>query len=175
MGVIYRYLQEALLPQTNRATRCVSRKSCQLLHNSVGITCTSPEQIEVMELEGYSRLTCNKLVHSATTRSTVVDVIHKLTVNDFCWPHQYTDELLWRHLPSPKCRNYSLRRQSVTTKLILLWSKYIPNLKSLGAPVTKLWMSVLNAEIWWFYVVKGHSRSWAMPPFDRAHTTSYST
>ena len=24
-------------------------------------------------------------------------------------------------------------------------------------------------------VFKGHSRSWAMPPFDRAHTTSYST
>jgi len=22
-------------------------------------------------------------------------------------------------------------------------------------------------------VVRGHSRSWAMPPFDRAHTTSY--
>jgi len=43
-------------------------------------TCTSPEQIEVMELEGYSRPTYNKLVHSATTRSTVVGVIHKLTV-----------------------------------------------------------------------------------------------
>ena len=29
----------------------------------------------------------------------------------------------------------------------------------------------------WFGVVRGHSRSrsWAMPPFDRAHTTSYST
>jgi len=27
----------------------------------------------------------------------------------------------------------------------------------------------------WFGVAKGHSRSWAMPPFDRAHTTSYST
>ena len=27
----------------------------------------------------------------------------------------------------------------------------------------------------WFGVVKGHSRSWAMPPFDSAHTTSYST
>jgi len=27
----------------------------------------------------------------------------------------------------------------------------------------------------WFEVVRGHSRSWAMPPFDRAHTTSYST
>ena len=27
----------------------------------------------------------------------------------------------------------------------------------------------------WFGVDRGHSRSWAMPPFDRAHTTSYST
>jgi len=27
---------------------------CQLLHNSVGTTCmTNPEQIEIMELEGY--------------------------------------------------------------------------------------------------------------------------
>jgi len=36
-----------------RNTVCQS-KSCQMLHNSVGTTCTtSPEQIEVMELEGY--------------------------------------------------------------------------------------------------------------------------
>ena len=42
---------------------------------------TSKEQVEVMELEGYSRPTCNKLVHSATTRLTVVGVIHKLTVD----------------------------------------------------------------------------------------------
>ena len=27
----------------------------------------------------------------------------------------------------------------------------------------------------WFGLVRGHSRSWPMPPFDRAHTTSYST
>ena len=27
----------------------------------------------------------------------------------------------------------------------------------------------------WFVVVRGHSRSSATPPFDRAHTTSYST
>jgi len=27
----------------------------------------------------------------------------------------------------------------------------------------------------WFEVVRGHSRSTAMSPFDRAHTTSYST
>ena len=26
----------------------------------------------------------------------------------------------------------------------------------------------------WSGVVRGHSRLWAMPPFDRAHTTSYS-
>ena len=59
-------------------------KSCQLLHNSVGTTCTtSPKQIEVLELEGYSRPTYNKLAHSATTRSTAVGVIHKLTVDEF--------------------------------------------------------------------------------------------
>ena len=44
---------------------------------------TNPEQFEVMEFEGYSRPTYNKLVHSATTRSTVVGVIHKLTVDEF--------------------------------------------------------------------------------------------
>jgi len=27
----------------------------------------------------------------------------------------------------------------------------------------------------WFEMVRGHSRSWAMPSFDRAHMTSYST
>ena len=58
--------------------------SCQWLHNNVGTTCTtSPEQIKVMELEDYSQQTYNKLVHSAMTCSTVVGVIHKLTVNDF--------------------------------------------------------------------------------------------
>ena len=30
-------------------------------------------------------------------------------------------------------------------------------------------------KLWWFRVVRGHSRSTAMSPFDRAHTTSYST
>ena len=30
-------------------------------------------------------------------------------------------------------------------------------------------------KIGWFGVVTGHSGSWAMPPFDRAHATSYST
>ena len=50
---------------------------------SLRTTCTaSPEQIEVMELVAYSRPTYNKLVHSATTRSTVVRVIHKLSVTN---------------------------------------------------------------------------------------------
>ena len=59
-----------------RDVMCQS-KSCELLHNSVGTTCTtSPEQSEVMELEGYTRPTYNKLVHSAMTHLTVVGVIH---------------------------------------------------------------------------------------------------
>jgi len=58
--------------------------SCQLLHNSVGTTCTtSSEQIEVMELEGYSRSMYNKLVHLAMTRSTVVGVIRQLAADEF--------------------------------------------------------------------------------------------
>jgi len=36
-----------------------------------------------MELEGYSRPTYNKLAYSATTCSTVVGVIHRLTVDEF--------------------------------------------------------------------------------------------
>jgi len=48
-------------------------KLCQLLqHNSVETSCTTnPEQIEVMELEGYSRQMCNKLCacsHDAVDR-----------------------------------------------------------------------------------------------------------
>ena len=33
-----------------------------------------------------------------------------------------------------------------------------------------------GAKLWGgLGVFRGHSRSWAMPPFDRAHTASYST
>jgi len=46
-------------------------KSCQSPHNSAETTCTtSPEQIEVMKLEGYSGPMCNKHVHSTMTRSS---------------------------------------------------------------------------------------------------------
>jgi len=77
-------------------------KSCSLLHISVGTTCTtSPAQIEVMELEGYSRPMYNKLVHSATAHRTVIGVIHKLTVDKFV---NCTGDLLWWNFLGPKCR-----------------------------------------------------------------------
>ena len=47
-------------------------KFCQLPGNSAETTCTtSPEQIKVMKLEGYSGLMCNKHVHSTMTPSSM--------------------------------------------------------------------------------------------------------
>jgi len=41
-------------------------KSCQLLHNRLGTSCTTnTEQVEVMALEGYSRSMCDKLCASS--------------------------------------------------------------------------------------------------------------
>ena len=62
-------------------------KSCQLPRNSAETTCTtSPEQIEVMKLEGYSGPMCNKHVHSTTTRSSrfhyPIGVINKHTTDE---------------------------------------------------------------------------------------------
>jgi len=46
-------------------------KSCQLPGNNAETTFTkSPEEIEVMKLEGYSGTMCNKHVHSTVTRSS---------------------------------------------------------------------------------------------------------
>jgi len=61
-------------------------KSCQLPRNSAETTCTtSPEQIKVMKLEGYSGPTCNKHVHSTMTRSSrfhcLIGVINKPTTD----------------------------------------------------------------------------------------------
>ena len=67
-------------------------KSCQLPRNSSEITCTtSPEQIEVMKLEGYSGPMCNKhvqCINSTMTRSSrfhcLIGVINKPTT-DVLW------------------------------------------------------------------------------------------
>ena len=63
-------------------------KSGQLPSNSAETTCTttSPEQIEVMKLEGYGGSMCNKHVHSTMTRSIhfhcLIGVINKPTTDD---------------------------------------------------------------------------------------------
>ena len=50
--------------------------SCQLPRNSAETACTtSPEEIEVMKLEGYSGPMCNKHVHSTMTRSSRLDCL----------------------------------------------------------------------------------------------------
>jgi len=64
-------------------------KSCQLPRNSAETICmTSPEQIEVMKLEGYSGAMCNKHVHSNMTRSSrfhcPIGVINKPTTVELC-------------------------------------------------------------------------------------------
>jgi len=61
-------------------------KSCQLPRNCAETTCTtSPEQIEVMKLEGYSGPMCNKHVHTTMTRSSrfncLIGVINKPTTD----------------------------------------------------------------------------------------------
>ena len=52
---------------------------------------------------------------------------------------------------------------------------YRPNLKFLTTPIMKIWEAVQNVQIGLVGALMGHSRSSAMSPFDRAHTTSYST
>ena len=64
-------------------------KSCQLPRDSAETTCTtSPEQIEVMKLEGYSGPMCNKHLHSTVTRSSrfhcLIGVIIKPTTVQLC-------------------------------------------------------------------------------------------
>jgi len=55
-----------------------------------------------MELEGYSRPTYNKLLHSATTRSTVV------------WIHKQTADEVVNHTNTPKtCCGKILQVQNV--------------------------------------------------------------
>jgi len=76
--------------------------------------------VQVMELEGYSRPTYNKFVHSATTRLAVVDVIDKLTFYEF--------------LLRLKCRNYSRDRDHA------YWSvSYHEANTSCGQPEYKIW------------------------------------
>jgi len=79
--------QEALLPRRDVSVKL----SPNAAYSSVGTTCTtSLEQIEVMELEGYNRPTYNKLLHLATTRATIIGVIHEITSG-----HHYLNQNLF--------------------------------------------------------------------------------
>jgi len=64
-------------------------KSCRLPRNSAETTCTtSPEQTEIMKLEGQGGLVCSKHVLSTVTRSSrfhcFIGVINKPTTVELC-------------------------------------------------------------------------------------------
>ena len=54
----------------------------------------------------------------------------------------------------------------------LLQSTYLPNLTSLSQPTTTTRKAIQIAKMGWFGVVRGHTRSLEMAPFDIAHTIS---
>jgi len=105
-------LKNKKLSYRQGTVRCiVSVEICQMPPNSAETTCTtSPEQIEVMKLNCFSKAMCNKHVHSTMTRSSrfhcPVGVISKPTTVEL-WYHLYTDDLLWQNFLSPQCRNCS--------------------------------------------------------------------
>jgi len=88
----YAMINEKFCYRRRTARRDVSSKSCQLLHNSVGTSCaTNPEQLEVTELEGYSRPTCKKTlcIQPRRARPSTSFVDHSI-------------DLPWRNFWSPK-------------------------------------------------------------------------
>ena len=80
----------------------VSVEILPIATHSAETTCTtSPEQIEVMKLEGYSGPMCNKHVHSTMTPSSrfhcLIGDINKPTTVKFMDITLY-DDLLWRNV-----------------------------------------------------------------------------
>jgi len=71
------------LPQTDRATLYVS----QNIVNTVETSCiTNPQQIEVMELEGYSWPICSKQPRLVDCRIGVVNKLdYQHNDDEFCW------------------------------------------------------------------------------------------
>ena len=78
----------------------------------------------------------------ATTRSTVVGVIHKLDRRRVRWSHLYTDDLLWRNFLSPQCRNYSREPDNANLGPVnhqyFTWPTRIQNSKSLALAVREI-------------------------------------
>jgi len=60
----------------------ISPTACRI---TVGISSTTdPQQVEVTELEGYSRPTCDKLCAFSNYTLIVVGVVNELDVDEFC-------------------------------------------------------------------------------------------
>jgi len=99
--------RETLPPQTDRATRCV-RQNLANCCIRVGTACTTnPEQIEVTELERYSRPTYAQTCafsHDALDRRRCNPQADRRRV---FWSHQYSEDLQWRNFLSAKFRNKS--------------------------------------------------------------------
>jgi len=97
--------RSSAIAQRPRNASC-QLKSCQLPRKSAETTCTtSPERIEVMQLEGYSKTMCNKHVHSTMTRSSRFHclVTSKPTMDELWISPAY----MWRNFLSPQCRHFS--------------------------------------------------------------------
>ena len=134
-------------------------KFCHCSYTTVGTSCTTnPQQIEVIELVGYSRQTCNNPRASSHDASTVVGVIHKLDRRRVL----YMLRLCYAMVLCSFCLSVSVTNRSVSVteiakriKLVLAWtlpSNY-PTLhckKSRVAPKlrvpTSLWNFVSNSQ-----------------------------
>ena len=85
--LVSRYQKGTRSSAITEGPRDASYQLNSLPRNSAETTCTtSPEQIKVMKLEGYSGTMCNKHVHSTMTRSShlhrPIGVINKPTTEE---------------------------------------------------------------------------------------------
>ena len=97
--VIMSDIQEVLLPQTDYVSVKILPNAAQQCRNNLYDKFRTNDSNGVRGLQSTCAFSHDKL--------TVVGVIYKLTVDENCWPHQYSDNFLWRNFLSLKCRNES--------------------------------------------------------------------
>jgi len=119
-------LNKKLRELSRRRTALRQSKFCHRSYTTVGTSCTtSPQQIEVIELVGYSRQTCNNPRASSHDASTVVGVIHKLDRQRVL----YMLRLCYAMVLCSFCLSVSVTNRSVSVteiakriKLVLAWT-----------------------------------------------------
>jgi len=93
--------QEALLYAEGPRDAMCQSEICQLLHNSVGTSrTTNPQEIQVMELEGCCRSTCNKLCASSHGELDRRRCNQQARASTSFVDH--TIDLPWRNIQSPE-------------------------------------------------------------------------